>query len=101
MKQTLAYLALFLVGMAGSLITKKVQMGSLPMYAPVITSMVSGLIWGWLTLESKNLSLMSIVVNVIYSSAFVFGFYLLGEQLTTFQLLGFVVSLIGIAMITS
>lgn len=100
-KQTLACFVLFLIGMAGSFLAKKVQLGSLPIYAPIITSMLSGVIWGWLSLHSKNLSLMSVVVNVIYSSAFVLGFYLLGERLTAFQLFGFVVSLIGIIMMTS
>jgi hypothetical protein len=96
-----AYIVLFLVGIAGAFVSKKVQLGNLPIYAPILTSALSGIVWGWLSIQSKNLSLMSIIVNVIYSSAFVFGFYLLGEKLTTFQLLGFVISLIGIAIMTS
>jgi len=39
--------------------------------------------------------------DVIYTAAFVFGFYLLGDRLTPLQVAGFIVSLIGVAMMAA
>lgn len=44
---------------------------------------------------------MSVLFDVIYTAAFVFGFFLLGDRLTPFQIAGFIVSLIGVAMMAA
>lgn len=101
MNLILPYCLLFLIGVVGAFITKKVQIHDFPIWAPIGPSILSGIVWGWISRKSTNLSLMSVLVDIVYTAAFVFGFFLLGERLTSFQLLGFVVSLIGIAMMAS
>ena len=95
------YVALFATGVFGAYISKKVQGGTLPVWAPVLPSIVSGVLWGLITRRSQNLSLMSVMVDVIYTAAFVFGFFLLGDRLTPLQLAGFVVSLVGVGMMAA
>jgi len=85
----------------GALITKKVQCGLLPVWAPIGPSIVSGLLWGYIAKNSQNLSLMSVLVDVIYTAAFVIGFVILGDRLTPLQVAGFVVSLLGVAMMAA
>ena len=97
----LPYAALFILGVFGAHITKKVQVGSLPIWATIGPSIVSGTLWGWIARRSESLSLMSVLFDIIYTSAFVFGFFLLGEKLTPLQIAGFVVSLVGIAMMAA
>jgi len=100
-KLLLPYVALFLLGVFGAYITKKVQHGILPIWSPIGPSMVSGFLWGWIAKRSHSLSLMSVLFDIIYTAAFVFGFFLLGEKLTPLQLAGFAVSLVGIAMMAA
>jgi len=101
MKLIIPYCVLFLIGVFGSFITKKVQVGTVPVWTPIFPSILSGVVWGYISKNSSNLSLMSVLVDVIYTAAFVFGFFLLGERLTTFQLIGFVVSLVGVGMMAA
>lgn len=97
----LPYFALFLLGVVGAHITKKIQVGSFPIWATIGPSIVSGALWGWIARRSQSLSLMSVLFDIIYTAAFVFGFFLLGERLTFFQVAGFAISLIGIAMMAA
>lgn len=97
----LPYAALFLLGVVGAHVTKKVQVGSLPMWSTIGPSIISGTLWGWIARRSQSLSLMSVLFDIIYTAAFVFGFFLLGERLTPLQLAGFAVSLVGIAMMAA
>jgi drug/metabolite transporter (DMT)-like permease len=100
-KLIVPYTALFLLGVIGAHITKKVQNDLLPIWSTIGPSIVSGLLWGWIAKRSQSLSLMSVLFDIIYTSAFVFGFFLLGEKLTPFQIVGFAVSLAGIAMMAA
>jgi drug/metabolite transporter (DMT)-like permease len=97
----LPYAALFTTGVIGAFITKKVQVGVFPIWATIGPSIISGILWGLIAKRSHNLSLMSVLVDVIYTAAFVFGFFLLGDRLTPLQLTGFVISLIGVAMMAA
>jgi drug/metabolite transporter (DMT)-like permease len=97
----LPYVSMFITGVIGALVTKKVQVGSLPIWAPVGPSILSGFLWGWISRQSTNLSLMSVLVDVIYTAAFVFGFFLLGDRLTPLQIAGFIVSLVGVVMMAA
>jgi len=58
-------------------------------------------LWGWIAQRSQSLSLMSVLFDVVYTAAFVFGFFLLGDRLTPLQVAGFAVSLIGVAMMAA
>jgi len=97
----LPYFTLFVLGVLGAHITKKVQSGTWPMWSTIGPSILSGMLWGWIAQRSKSLSLMSVMFDVIYTAAFVFGFYLLGDRLTPLQVVGFIVSLIGVAMMAA
>jgi drug/metabolite transporter (DMT)-like permease len=44
---------------------------------------------------------MSVLVDVLYTAAFVIGFMILGDRLTPLQIAGFLVSLIGVAMMAA
>jgi len=97
----LPYLSLFVLGVLGAHITKKVQSGMWPIWATIGPSILSGMLWGWIARRSQSLSLMSVLFDVIYTAAFVFGFFLLGDRLTPLQVVGFIVSLIGVAMMAA
>ena len=97
----LPYVALFTTGVIGAYITKKVQSDVLPIWAPIGPSIISGILWGLIAKRSHNLSLMSVLVDVIYTAAFVFGFFVLGDRLTPLQIVGFIVSIIGVAMMAA
>lgn len=97
----LPYAALFTTGVIGAFITKKVQGGIFPLWTTIGPSIVSGILWGMIAKRSTNLSLMSVLVDVIYTAAFVFGFFLLGERLTPLQIIGFIISLVGVAMMAA
>ena len=97
----LPYASLFILGVIGAHITKKVQSGTFPIWATIGPSILSGVLWGWISRKSQSLSLMSVIFDVVYTAAFVFGFYLLGDRLTTLQLAGFIISLIGVAMMAA
>jgi len=97
----LPYLSLFLTGVVGAYVTKKVQGGTFPVWATVGPSLVSGLLWGAIAKRSLNLSLMSVLVDVVYTAAFVIGFVILGDRLTPLQIAGFVVALLGVAMMAA
>jgi hypothetical protein len=97
----LPYFSLFILGVLGAHITKKVQSGTFPIWATVGPSILSGMLWGWIAQRSQSLSLMSVLFDVVYTAAFVFGFFLLGDRLTPLQVAGFAVSLIGVAMMAA
>ena len=97
----LPYVALFTTGVIGAYITKKVQSDVLPVWAPIGPSIISGVLWGLIAKRSHNLSLMSVLVDVIYTAAFVFGFFVLGDRLTPLQIVGFIISIIGVAMMAA
>ena len=97
----LPYAALFATGVIGAFVTKKVQAELLPIWAPIGPSIVSGLLWGFISRRSHSLSLMSVLVDVIYTAAFVVGFVMLGDRLTPLQIAGFIVSLLGVAMMAA
>lgn len=97
----LPYVALFTTGVIGAYITKKVQSDVLPIWAPIGPSIISGVLWGLIAKRSHNLSLMSVLVDVIYTAAFVFGFFVLGDRLTPLQIVGFIISIIGVAMMAA
>jgi len=97
----LPYFSLFILGVLGAHITKKVQSGTFPIWATIGPSIFSGVLWGWIAQRSQSLSLMSVLFDVVYTAAFVFGFFLLGDRLTPLQIAGFVVSLIGVVMMAA
>jgi|694.fasta_scaffold113997_4 drug/metabolite transporter (DMT)-like permease len=97
----LPYAVLFVIGIVGAFITKKVQASELPIWVPIFPSIASGFLWGWIAKRSENLSLMSVLVDVLYTAAFVIGFMILGDRLTPLQIAGFLVSLIGVAMMAA
>jgi drug/metabolite transporter (DMT)-like permease len=71
------------------------------MWTPVLPSIASGLLWGYISRRSQSLSLMSVLFDVIYTAAFVAGFVILGDRLTPLQIAGFFVSIIGVAMMAA
>jgi len=97
----LPYVALFTTGVIGAFITKKVQSGILPIWSAIGPSIISGLLWGYIARRSHSLSLMSVLVDVIYTAAFVIGFIILGDRLTYLQIVGFLISLVGVAMMAA
>lgn len=96
----LPYSALFLVGLFGSYVTKQVQGGLLPIWSPIFPSILSGLVWGYISRRVQSLSLASVVVDVVYAVSYVSGFLLLGETLTMRQVAGFLVALAGVVMMS-
>lgn len=91
-----ASIALFLIGIIGAKVVKEISTGSLPWWAGVIVSVLSGIVWGYLNKNSFNLIKNLIVFNIVYSLAYLCGFALLGERLGWTQLIGFAISIFGV-----
>lgn len=98
MKSALPYCILFFIGLVSAFVSKQVQSGSFPIWAPIGTSILSGVVWGWVASYSHNLSVTSVLVNVIYTFSFILGFYILGDRLSAMQITGLLVALAGIIM---
>ena len=73
------WVALFLVGIFGACLAKGVSIGMLPWWIPVVPSLCSGLLWGVESLRSSNLSMSTVVFDVVYTGAFLVGFLVMGD----------------------
>lgn len=93
--------SLFMIGCIGAKISKEIQLGNISSYWYIFVSIMSGLVWAWLTKYSANLIQASMVYDVLYALSFVVAFKLLGEPVTTVQTIGIVICLIGLAFVSS
>lgn len=48
------YCILFLIGVFGAFITKKVQIGELPVWTPIFPSILSGVVWDIAASNNSN-----------------------------------------------
>lgn len=94
-------ISLVLVGLFGALLSKKINQDELPWYTAIIPSIISGGVWGFFVRNKGiNLSYASAIFDVIYTASYVMGFVLLGDRLTPIQILGFLISSFGIALMS-
>jgi drug/metabolite transporter (DMT)-like permease len=91
---------LFLIGLFGAWLAKQISNGNLPWWLPIIPSVCTGLLWGWVSKRSKDLSLATITFDIVYATAFLTGFFILGDRLSSLQILGVILSLIGVALMS-
>ncbi len=96
----LAVLPLFLVGLVGAWLAKGISHGDLPWWLPVLPSVGTGLLWGWVSRRSSDLSLATVVFDVVYTGAFLAGFLLLGDRLSLLQSCGVGLALLGVALMS-
>lgn len=91
---------LIFTGLFGAFLSKKIQSRSIAPWWTVVPSLITGLIWGQAVRRFQNLSVLSAWFDVIYTAAYVFGFVLLGDRLTALQVFGFILSLVGVALMS-
>lgn len=92
---------LIFVGLGGGYFSKLINRGDAAPWVTIFPSILSGLLWGLMAQsQGVNLSLMSILFDVVYTAAFVVSFVLMGDRLSPIQVAGFVVSLIGVTMMS-
>lgn len=96
----LPVIPLFLVGIFGAWLAKGISGGALPWWLPTVPSVVTGLLWGWVSRRSVNLSLATVVFDVVYTGAFLAGFLLLGERMNLLQTCGVALALAGVALMS-
>lgn len=89
---------LFATGLFGSWLAKSISGGALPWWLPIVPSIGTGLLWGWVSRRTTNLTLATMVFDTIYTAAFVIGFVLLGDKLNSHQIMGVILALVGIAL---
>jgi len=89
---------LFLTGLFGAWLAKSISNGTIPWWMPIIPSVGTGLLWGWVSRRTQNLTLATMIFDTIYTGAFVIGFIMLGDKLSTHQVIGVILTLIGIAL---
>lgn len=96
----LTVIPLFLVGILGAWLAKGISGGALPWWLPTVPSIVTGLLWGWVSRRSDNLSLATVVFDVVYTGAFLAGFLMLGDRLSVLQSCGIGLALLGVALMS-
>lgn len=96
----LPVIPLFLVGIFGAWLAKGISGGVLPWWLPTVPSVATGLLWGWVSRRSANLSLATVVFDVVYTGAFLAGFLLLGERMNLLQTCGVALALAGVALMS-
>lgn len=96
----LTVIPLFLVGIFGAWLAKGISGGALPWWLPTVPSIATGLLWGWVSRRSDNLSLATVVFDVVYTGAFLAGFLLLGDRLSVLQSCGVGLALLGVALMS-
>jgi hypothetical protein len=91
--------AVAVVAVVGSLISKKVQAGQLPWWSPIVSSVLGGLVWGWMCSRGHSLVLASIIYDVFAMLAYTSMFVFLGEEITAMQSLGVGICLTGLLLL--
>lgn len=89
---------LFFTGLFGAWLAKGISSGAFPWWLPILPSVGTGLLWGWVSRRTQNLTLATMVFDVIYTGAFVVGFLLLGDKLNSHQAIGLLLTIVGIAL---
>lgn len=89
---------LFLTGIFGSWLAKGISGGHFHWWLPIIPSIGTGLLWGYVSKRTENLTFATMLFDAIYTGAFVIGFLLLGDKLNWHQALGIILAMIGIAL---
>ncbi|NBO56108.1 MAG: hypothetical protein EBU84_16310 [Actinobacteria bacterium] len=96
----LPIIPLFLVGIFGAWLAKGISGGALPWWLPTVPSVATGLLWGWVSRRTSNLSVATVVFDVVYTGAFLAGFLLLGDRLNWLQSCGVALALAGVALMS-
>ena len=103
MKGSMEILLLFvvcLVSIGGGMASKQIQGGSMPLWIPAIPALITGLLWGYGSKITGNISRLSIAFDISISVSYMLGLIFMGERLGTTQLLGFLVALVGLIMMS-
>lgn len=87
-------------GIFGAYLSKRINQGSLPIWWTIIPSLITGFTWGNMVKKHNNLSYLSALFDVVYTAAYVLGFVILGDRLTPMQIVGFIISMIGVALMS-
>lgn len=96
----LVVVPLFLVGIFGAWLAKGISGGALPWWLPILPSLGTGLLWGWVSRVSSDLSVATVVFDVVYTGAFLAGFLLLGDRLSVLQSCGILLAMVGVALMS-
>jgi len=100
MRLLTSYFFLFFSGILGGCISKSISRGEIIVWASLMPSAIAGVIWGLIAKESTNLSFSVALYNVIFSSGFIIGLLTMGDRLSSSQIVGFVIALIGTVVMT-
>ena len=84
----------------GAFVSKQISLGKINMLWALLVSLVVGLQWAWIVKQSSSLIVSAVIFDVVYSSSFVLGFIILGDRLSWMQVLGFCLSVTGVAMMS-
>jgi len=85
---------------AGAYISSLIAVKKASIFWAVLSSILSGYIWGKMTQLNYQLSYMSILYDVTICLTYLFVFYILGDRLRPLQILGTILSVIGIILIS-
>jgi hypothetical protein len=93
-------LFIFINSFIGAYLSKLIKDQTIPWYCTVITGAISGLIWGYMTTSNKNMIYLSVVFDVLTALTYISVFLILGDKLTEVQIIGIIMSVLGIALIS-
>jgi drug/metabolite transporter (DMT)-like permease len=95
--QSLIYI--LLISILGARISKEINVGNIPWYSSILTSILSGLVWGWMVSKSKSIIYTSLFYDVVVTVTYIGVLTFLGEQLKPIQIIGIIFGLIGIILL--
>jgi multidrug transporter EmrE-like cation transporter len=91
---------LFMIGMAGSAVARGISYKLIPWWCTIFTSLAASLLWGWTSRTARDLPWASAVFNVISMTGFMIGCTLFGDKLSSSQITGLILTLLGIGLMS-
>ena len=88
-----------LVGFLGAVLSKQINLGNLPWWIGIVSSGLSGLIWGWMASQKESIIMSSTLYDVTMAITYVVVLNLLGESITLTQFWGIVLAVVGMILV--
>ena len=94
-------LGIFIAGVFGAIVSKQINLGNLPWWSTVVSATLSGLVWGWMVSQKKNLVYTSVLYDALMAITYILVLIFLGEKLTLIQFLAITLAIVGIILVNS
>jgi drug/metabolite transporter (DMT)-like permease len=93
--------AVALTAGVGGLISRRIHAGELPWWSAVVPALLGGSAWGWMCRQGQPLVYASLVYDLAATLTYVGFFVATGDRLSLTQGVGVVLSIVGIALVST